>query len=666
MFSKILIANRGEIARRVIRTARRLGIATVAVHSDIDRGALFVAEADEAIAIGGKAAIESYLDSAKILDAARACAAEAVHPGYGFLAEDSDFAEACAGAGLVFVGPPVAAIRAMGSKSEARALMTGAGVPVVPGFADSGSDDAALNDRAAELGWPVLIKPVLGGGGKGMRRVEGAGDFQESLAAARREAVAAFGNGEVLVEKFIDRPRHVEVQVFADTYGNAVHLFDRDCSFQRRHQKIIEEAPAPGLGDDLRARMAEAALAAVRAAGYVNAGTVEFIVTRGKDGAEAFYFLEMNTRLQVEHAVTEMISGLDLVEWQLRIAAGEALPLAQPDIESRGHAIEARLYAETPEQGFLPSTGRLRRLRFPEESDDLRIDSGVRAGDLVSPHYDPMLAKIIAHAASRDQALAVLRPALAAISVRGVRTNLLFLGALCRDRRFIAAGIDTHMVDREGETLIPGHAAASDQAIALAVLFEHLGRAAQRSGSGPWAASSAWRLNGAPSWHWLADGGEAAAGVVLERKGAGWRVKIEDRELVVEDVSVVVGGVIAAKLDGSPVQATVLSAGDRRAVLGAGLPALVRFADPVAVSAAADSAAGTVVAPMPGTIIKLIAREGEHVPGGAALAIVEAMKMEHTVCAAAAGRVRAFHYAEGETVEEGAVLVDFEADEETP
>ena len=443
MFRKILIANRGEIACRIVATARKLGIAAVAVYSEADARSRHVALADEARPIGPASPRESYLRGDKIIDAAQRAGAEAIHPGYGFLAENADFAEACAAAGIVFIGPPVAAIRAMGSKSAAKTLMETAGVPLVPGYHGESQDFSTLAAAADRIGYPVLIKASAGGGGKGMRIVERPADLEGAIAGAKREALASFGDDQVLMEKYLTRPRHIEIQVFADTHGNAVSLFERDCSIQRRHQKVLEEAPAPGMDPERRRRMSEAALAAARAVGYVGAGTVEFIAEGGE-----FWFMEMNTRLQVEHPVTEMITGLDLVEWQLRVAAGETLPLMQNDIPLRGHAIEARLYAEDPDRDFLPSIGTLVHLRQPEETADVRVDTGVRQGDAITPYYDPMIAKLIVHGPDRETAVRRLEAALGAYEVVGVATNLGLLKAIAGSSAFLAADLDTGFIGR--------------------------------------------------------------------------------------------------------------------------------------------------------------------------------------------------------------------------
>ncbi len=472
MFDTILIANRGEIACRIARTARRLGIRTVGVYSDADAAALHVAACDEARRLGPAPPRESYLDGAAIIAAARAAGAQAVHPGYGFLSENDAFATAVVAAGLVFIGPPPAAIRAMGSKAEAKAIMGNAGVPIVPGYHGSEQDDALLLAQADAIGYPVLIKPSAGGGGKGMRGVERRDAFAAALAAARREAQSAFGDARMLLEKYLAQPRHIEIQVFADAHGQCVHLFERDCSVQRRHQKVLEEAPAPGMAAERRARMGAAAVAAARAIGYTGAGTVEFIVPDAAAAGAPFYFMEMNTRLQVEHPVTEMITGLDLVEWQLRVAAGERLPLAQEQLEMFGHAIEARIYAEDPDRNFLPSIGRIAYLRTPETSINLRIDTGVREGDAISQYYDPMIAKLIAWGEDRPAALRRLKAALAEYRVAGVTTNVAFLQRVIAHDAFVGARVDTGLIARHQATLLPPPSAPSARVLAVAALGE--------------------------------------------------------------------------------------------------------------------------------------------------------------------------------------------------
>jgi 3-methylcrotonyl-CoA carboxylase alpha subunit len=469
MFKKILIANRGEIACRVVRTARRMGIATVAVYSEADANARHVRLADEAVPIGPAAARESYLVIDRIIEAARSSGALAIHPGYGFLSENEAFAEACERAGLVFIGPSVAAIRAMGSKSAAKALMEKAGVPLTPGYHGDDQDPAHLKVEADRIGYPVLIKASAGGGGKGMRRVDRADDFDAALVSCKREAKSSFGDDQVLVEKYVLKPRHIEIQVFGDTHGNVVHLFERDCSVQRRHQKVLEEAPAPGMTESRRAAMGEAAVEAAKAVGYVGAGTVEFIANQ--DGS--FYFMEMNTRLQVEHPVTEMITGLDLVEWQLRVADGQPLPLRQDQLTIAGHALEARIYAEDPDKGFLPSTGRLLHLASPQESEHVRVDTGVDEGDSITPFYDPMIAKLIVWGHDRRAALATMHRALAQYRIVGVANNVAFLDRLVGTRSFADADLDTGLIEREHAVLFPAAAAAPRDVWLVAAFAQH-------------------------------------------------------------------------------------------------------------------------------------------------------------------------------------------------
>jgi len=486
MFSKILIANRGEIACRVIDSARKMGIQTVAVFSEADAKSRHVALADQSVAIGPAPARDSYLVIERIIDAARSTGAQAIHPGYGFLSENDRFASACADAGLVFIGPPVDAIRAMGLKAESKALMANAGVPLTPGYHGENQDGAFLREQADKIGYPVLIKASAGGGGKGMRLVSSGDEFAAALESCQREASSAFGNDVVLVEKFIERPRHIEIQVFGDTHGNAVHLFERDCSVQRRHQKVLEEAPAPGMTDQRRSAMGKAAVDAAKAVDYVGAGTVEFIVGPSGD----FYFMEMNTRLQVEHPVTEMITGHDLVQWQLMVAAGEPLPVAQQDLAINGHAIEARVYAEDPSRKFMPSTGTLVNLDFPNQDNQVRVDTGVREGDTISPHYDPMIAKVIAHGADRESALARLSGALAQTRIVGVRNNVQFLRSVLATKSFATADLDTALLEREADALhAPLASAARDERIMIVVANElaiEKARCRAQSNGNPW------------------------------------------------------------------------------------------------------------------------------------------------------------------------------------
>src|SRR5271154_713538 len=496
-FSSLLIANRGEIAVRIMRTAKRLGIRTIAVYSDADAQAAHVAEAREAVRIGPAPPRESYLRIDAIIAAAKATRAKAIHPGYGFLSENAEFAEACAAAGIVFVGPPPAAIRAMGLKDRAKEIMAKAGVAVVPGYQGDDQSEKRLAAESARIGFPVLIKAVAGGGGKGMRRVEMAAEFASALEGAKREAQSAFGDARVLVEKYVTRPRHIEMQVFADKHGNCVHLFERDCSLQRRHQKVIEEAPAPGMRAEMRAAMGEAAVKAAKAVGYVGAGTVEFIADASEGlKSDRFWFMEMNTRLQVEHPVTEAITGLDLVEWQLRVAAGEALPESQDALRINGHAIEARVYAENPEKNFLPSVGRLERLRLPTSVDDIRVDAGVREGDTVTPFYDPMIAKVIGWSETREGAAAALAEALAQTEIAGVRTNTGFLVRALRERDFLSGDIDTGFIDRHRATLIEERTHIPPAILARAGCFLVEERSKARTNYDPWGAQDGFRLSG--------------------------------------------------------------------------------------------------------------------------------------------------------------------------
>jgi 3-methylcrotonyl-CoA carboxylase alpha subunit len=662
MFGKILIANRGEIACRIIKTARRLGIATVAVYSEADRGALHVALADEALAIGPPPARQSYLDKSAILAAARRSGAEAIHPGYGFLSENADFAEACAAEGVVFVGPPAAAIRAMGSKAAARELMRAAGVPVVPGYDEDDQDPARLLDEAQRIGFPVVIKASSGGGGRGMRVVSERGAFAAALAAAKREALGAFGDDRVVLERYLERPRHIEIQVFADRHGHVLSLFERDCSIQRRHQKIVEEAPAPGLVEETREAMAAAAVTAARAVGYVGAGTVEFIAAAGQ-----FHFIEMNTRLQVEHPVTEAITGLDLVEWQLRVAAGEPLPLAQQDVARRGHAIEVRLYAEAPERNFLPQTGRLAGLRLPS-SDTARVDSGVRQGDVVTPFYDPMLAKLVVWGEHRKAAIGRLRRALADTAVLGLATNLGFLARLAAHPAFAAGEIDTGFIERHRAALLSPPRPAPDAALAASALVRLAARAAAAraaaAGSSdpfsPWATNDGWQLGGRGVQDIVLRDGAAERRIAATAEADGWRLDLDDRTLFAAGERGA-DGALSLTLDGARRRAIVLEAGEELAVFLDGESWLLAEIDPLAPAAGAAAAAGRLSAPMPGRVIRLLVEPGSRVRRGEPLVVVEAMKMEHTVAAPADGVVAAVRCAVGDLVEEGAELITLTA-----
>ena len=629
MLKRLLIANRGEIARRVIRTARRMGVATVAVFSDADREAPHVREADAAVRIGPAPARESYLDIGRVLAAAREAGADGVHPGYGFLSENADFAEAVEGAGLVWVGPPPAAIRAMGPKDEAKRIMEAAGVPTTPGWRGGDQSAANLRAQADAVGYPLLIKAVSGGGGKGMRRVDAADGFDAALASAQREGAASFGDPRVLLERYLARPRHIEVQVFADAHGNVVHLYERDCSLQRRHQKVIEEAPAPGMDDATRDAVCGAAVRAAQAVGYRGAGTVEFIAD-ASDGlrADRIFFMEMNTRLQVEHPVTEMITGLDLVEWQLRVAAGEPLPLAQAQITMTGWAMEARLYAEDPATGFLPSTGRLDRLRLPRQRDDVvRVDSGVEPGGEVTPYYDPMIAKVVVHAATREAAAARLASAVAETQVWPVRTNAGFLARCAAHPDFVAGRIDTGFIADRLDALLP--AATPPQGAIDAAVSEVRGDAAESGGHDlldDWRLTG-FRLNAPPRREvavWV-DGAPHAARLTPQRRDA------------------------AHRLPGSP-----------EAIYAEGQAYALAFSPPLLGGGAGMAADGRLTAPMPGRIVQLAAEVGRSVKQGDVLVTLEAMKMEHGLAAPFDAVVAEVSAAVGDQMVEGAVLVRLE------
>jgi 3-methylcrotonyl-CoA carboxylase alpha subunit len=683
MFSSILIANRGEIACRVMRTARRLGIRTVAVYSAADEAALHVRMADEAVCIGPAPARESYLHIDRVVAAALASGAEAVHPGYGFLSESAPFATACSQAGLRFIGPPPEAIRAMGSKSAAKSLLQAAGVPLTPGYHGADQDAQMLADEAARIGFPVLIKASAGGGGKGMRRVDRPADFGAALAACRREALASFGSDQVLVEKYILQPRHIEIQVFADTHGNAVHLFERDCSVQRRHQKVLEEAPAPGMTPQRREAMGQAAVRVARSVGYVGAGTVEFIAPRDD---ERFYFMEMNTRLQVEHPVTEMITGLDLVEWQLRVAAGEALPCTQEQLSMRGHAIEARIYAEDADHEFTPATGGIDFLEQPEPSAHVRLDAGVEAGDAITPHYDPMIAKLIVWDADRDSARARLRDALVRTRIVGVVNNLEFLARLVDAPSFAAARLDTDLIERDAAALAPPSSAPLRDFWLLAAMAhlerERLQDARGAVHAGAWGRRDGWRPNRAAQRRlelaWLGARGarETRAVEVGAEPQGGVRIMLDGiatacRLLAPAGELAGAGLALRAVLDGRVCAARAVAHAGRWHVFGAHPGGLARShahcvfecRDPLHGSrGGGEEEHGTVLAPMPGKVIALLVEAGTQVARGTPLLIVEAMKMEHAVRAPRAGLLRSFRVAVGDQVEMAQQLMEFEAD----
>jgi 3-methylcrotonyl-CoA carboxylase alpha subunit len=667
MFRRILIANRGEIACRVIRTARRFAIETVAVYSDADAAALHVASADTAVRIGPPAPSESYLNSDAIIAAAKSTGAEAIHPGYGFLSENAAFAEACAKAGLVFIGPPAAAIRAMGSKSAAKALMEKAKVPVVPGYHGADQDPKLLAKEAERIGYPVLIKAVAGGGGKGMRRVDKLAEFAEALDGAKREAKGAFKDDAVLVEKYVERPRHVEIQVFADTKGNAVYLFERDCSVQRRHQKVLEEAPAPGLPEKTRKAMGEAAVAAAKAIGYTGAGTVEFIYGGGN-----FFFMEMNTRLQVEHPVTELVTGLDLVEWQFRVAAGEALPLAQDQLRIRGHAMEARLYAEDPGKDFLPAIGRLAHLALPasDPAGPARVDTGVRQGDAVSIHYDPMIAKLIAWGEDRCDAVRRMARMLEETRVAGLSTNRDFLHAVVTHRAFVMGDVHTGFIAEHRAALLPAVDKIPDRVIAVAALREALVNAAETAAraalSGdrfsPWHRSDGWRLNEDTSSTFRFAAGEQELSVTVHYRKGFYLLDLPGGSVKVSG-TMAADGRITATIGEAVCNAAAARVGNELTIFEGGTSWRLAIVDPLAAVADVEAGADKLTAPMPGKIIALKVEAGAIVERGQALLVMEAMKMEHTIRAPADGVVEKIHYKVGEQVDEGVELIHFEAAE---
>ena len=675
MFTKILIANRGEIACRVAATAARMAIRTVAVYSDADAGAKHVQACDEAVHIGGSAPKDSYLRWEKIIEVALATGAQAIHPGYGFLSENEAFARACAEAGLVFIGPPPSAILAMGLKAESKQLMEKAGVPLVPGYHGSGQGVALLQSEADRIGYPVLIK-ASAGGGKGMRAVDKSEDFADALASCKREAINSFGDDAVLIEKYVQRPRHIEIQVFGDTQGNYVYLFERDCSVQRRHQKVLEEAPAPGMTQSMREQMGAAAVAAARAVNYVGAGTVEFIVEQKPDGNMTFFFMEMNTRLQVEHPVTEAITGLDLVEWQLRVASGEPLPLQQSELKINGHAIEARICAETPDNNFLPATGTLHVYGLPPcttfalANQGVRVDSGVRQGDTISPFYDSMVAKLIVHGSTREEALARMDAALMQTHIVGLATNVQFLRHVVNSESFATAQLDTALIPREAAVLFNQDKVGLP--LAAAALVAHtLDQEAQKVLSAqkldaqgwidPWAQRDSWRSHGATLRSFSAVYQEQPELLHLTRahtKGLQVQVQGATEPLQFE----------RSKKDGAPgalditfgtqrIQAQVYDHGEVLHVFTPLGATIITRVDALAHAGDTQGEAGRLTAPMPGKVVSFAVKPGDAVKKGQPLAIMDAMKMEHTIAAPADGVVAELLFAPGDQVTEGAELL---------
>jgi 3-methylcrotonyl-CoA carboxylase alpha subunit len=665
MFRTLLIANRGEICCRVAATARRLGIRTVAVYSDADAASAHVASCDEAIRIGGSASADSYLRIDRIVEAARASGAEAIHPGYGFLSENAAFAVACADAGLTFVGPPPAAIRTMGDKREAKVLMRNASVPLIPGY--DGEDDSlsTLLAQAARIGYPIAIKAAMGGGGRGIRVVAAPEEFEAALASCRREAQAAFGDQHVLLERYLPQPRHIEVQVFADQRGSCLWLSERDCSAQRRHQKVIEEAPAPGLAPELRIRMGQAAVTAASAVGYVGAGTVEFLVVPGGE----FYFMEMNTRLQVEHPVTEMVTGLDLVEWQLRVAAGEPLPLRQDQVQVSGHSIEARIYAEDPQRDFLPATGVIRYLALPGhvafgvrtdgfvggQPAAVRVDSAVRTGDVVTPFYDAMIAKLITWGFDRNQALARMREALPQTIIVGPASNVEFLQRLAASEEFSSGRVDTGLIGREIDRLTNPGDPFEPQAVAAAVAHLLVEEAATQSAD-PWSNRQGWRLNGIATRRVTLRGGSAQQQITVEYHADGpqletgsWRASLR--------IDACEGATLRFRLSDRVLAADVVRDGAALHVFVDGRHRNFTQVDPIGTVDEADQDEDRLCAPMPGKIIAIHASNGDRVRRGQLLLVMEAMKMEHSIVAPHDGAVEQVRYKVGDQVEEGATLV---------
>ncbi|WP_295800785.1 acetyl/propionyl/methylcrotonyl-CoA carboxylase subunit alpha [uncultured Microbulbifer sp.] len=663
MIRKLLIANRGEIACRIIRTARRLGVATVAVYSDADANALHVQQADEAVHLGPPPARESYLDIDKVIAAAKQTGADAIHPGYGFLSENARFCRACEEAGIIFVGPPATAIEAMGSKSAAKRIMEDANVPLVPGYHGTNQDPGILEGHANRIGYPVLLKAAAGGGGKGMRRVDRADDFHAALDAAKREAQNAFGDDLMLIERYVVNPRHVEIQVFCDKHGKGVYLFERDCSVQRRHQKVVEEAPAPGLNPETRKKMGEAALRAAHAIGYVGAGTVEFLL----DASGAFYFMEMNTRLQVEHPVTEMITGQDLVAWQLAVAAGDALPLEQDDLYIVGHAFEVRIYAEDPDNDFLPSTGKLLRHQPPAEDKGVRVDTGVQTGDEISVHYDPMISKLIVHGSNRREALAKLDRALQQYQIAGLRHNIEFLRKVINHSAFANGRVSTHFIeDYEQEILQQEQQLNALQCAGIAAFLHHhdnrvLHRAAPKADPfSPWHSGSNWR-NGLSVWR---SHRVEVHGQEVEVRYCGNDDKLDWQCAAASDAH---SGSITSRhgqsiaiVDGRRVSYTSVSDGEQGTVFINGDQADFRIL-PADIGESAESGHG-LEAPMNGTIVTLLVEPGSAVEKDQPLLVMEAMKMEHTLRAPAKGTVSQFFCAAGELVDGGSLLIDFEAE----
>ena len=678
MFTKILIANRGEIACRIIKTAQKMGILTVAVYSDADADSLHVQMADEAVYLGPSPSRESYLLVDKVINAAKMTGAQAIHPGYGFLSENADFCRQCSQENITFIGPPVGAIEAMGSKSAAKNIMEAANVPLVPGYHGDDQSESVLKKAADDMGYPVLLKATAGGGGKGMRQVWSAAEFSEGISAAKREAISSFGDDRMLVEKYLTQPRHVEIQVFCDNHGHAVYLFERDCSVQRRHQKVIEEAPAFSMSETLRAKMGESAIQSAQAIGYQGAGTVEFLL----DVDGSFYFMEMNTRLQVEHPVTEMISGQDLVEWQLRVAAGEYLPKTQDQLKIKGHAFEARIYAEDPNNDFLPATGNLEFLQTPIESDNVRIDTGVRQGDDVSVFYDPMIAKLIVWDENREKALQRLAKALSEYRINGVTTNIEFLYNLATCKPFVEADIDTGFIEKHNDLIFHTNDPILTNELPMAALYLILSQEniAQSSAANsndpysPWNSTNAWRLNEAHTQQLTLSFNDVEYPIEVEQKrqgsSANFLITINDNTTGNPPLNCqgsLNGDVLTATIDGYRSQATIAYFNNHLSLYcnRNGQNGVFNFTQvlPDCGDSSADDAHGGLIAPMNGTMVSVLVNAGDKVEKDQPLVIMEAMKMEHTIRAPEHGVIEAVYFAEGEMVDGGAALLSFVCEE---
>ncbi len=662
MFTKILIANRGEIACRIIDTAKKMGISTVAVYSDADKNSLHVKQADEAIYIGAAPSRESYLVIDKIINAALATGAQAIHPGYGFLSENAEFCQACEANNIIFIGPPVAAIQAMGSKSAAKTIMEKAGVPLVPGYHGDDQNPAILKQAADDMGYPVLLKATAGGGGKGMRQVWSEAEFTSALDAAKREALNGFNDDNMLVEKYLTQPRHIEIQVFCDNHGNAVYLAERDCSVQRRHQKVIEEAPAPGMTAQLRQQMGEAAILAAQAIDYRGAGTIEFLL----DIDGSFYFMEMNTRLQVEHPVTEMITGQDLVEWQLRVANNELLPLQQDQVKINGHAFEARIYAEDPRNDFLPATGTLAFLQAPTTNDAVRVDTGVVQGDEVSVYYDPMIAKLVVWSDDRESALRLLATSLQQYLIAGVTTNIEFLHCLATHESFQKADFDTGFIEKHHDTLQIKETEQAELLAQLSALYVNLKLEQQQPNNthdphSPWQSNDGWRANSANINSFDLAFKEQQFAITIENNGNQYAITNNNETVAASGT--IANNKLTACINGHHVKATVFQTGSDIYIYTADHHSQFELRFPDLGADSLDAGCGALTAPMPGTIVELLVATDQTVAAGDALLVMEAMKMEHTITAPSNGKVSEFFYQAGDLVNNNAVLLDFSGEE---